>query len=128
MPTSGGALLGFAMSAFEAFAADSLSPWITGSHGETVVYVKADGTRRTIQATIIRNPPAVDPATGRDVAPKMRVLVRNHPTLGIASTELDTGGDKIEVAYRVGTAAQAYAVAWNPDDDQAGGMLNLKLR
>lgn len=116
------------MSAFDTFAGKALAPWISRGLGEAVVYQPRTGAPRPIQATVIRNPPASNNLSGQDVAPRMTVLVSNDAATGISSTELDTGGDKILVAYRKGTTAQAYAISWNPDDGQVGGMLNLKLR
>jgi hypothetical protein len=39
--------------------------------------------------------------------PKMKLIVANHATLGISSAELDTGGDQIEIAYRIGKRRRA---------------------
>ena len=61
---------------------------------ETVTYYPAAGAGRQISAVITRSEP------GR--MPVINALVINNVTGGISSDEVDTGGDKIEVAKRVG--------------------------
>jgi len=61
---------------------------------ETVTYFPASGSARRIIAVITRSEP------GR--MPVINALVMNSSSEGIASDEVDTGGDKIECAKRVG--------------------------
>ena len=61
---------------------------------ETVTYYPAAGDSRQISAVITRSEP------GR--MPVINALVINSETKGIASDEVDTGGDKLECAKRVG--------------------------
>jgi len=61
---------------------------------ETVTYYPASGDSRQISAVITRSEP------GR--MPVVNALVMNSETEGIASDLVDTGGDKIECAKRVG--------------------------
>lgn len=61
---------------------------------ETVTYHPAFGDSRQISAVITRSEP------GR--MPVINALVINNVTGGISSEEVDTGGDKIECAKRVG--------------------------
>lgn len=71
---------------------------------ETVVYRKANGTTRTIRAFVERAP--AEPY-GNAAAAVISCQVINSATLGIASTEINTGTDSIEVAERAGLAAVA---------------------
>lgn len=68
---------------------------------EYVTYVPASGSARRIRAVIYR--PGPEQLAGRSGGsrPAVEVLVRNSSTAGIASTEIDTGGDKINVAANV---------------------------
>jgi len=61
---------------------------------ETVTYYPVSGDGRQISAVITRSEP------GR--TPVVNALVMNSETEGIASDLIDTGGDKIECAKRVG--------------------------
>lgn len=60
---------------------------------ETVTYWPASGDSRQVSAVVTRSEP------GR--MPVINALVMNSSTEGIASDEVNTGGDKIECAKRV---------------------------
>ena len=68
---------------------------------ETVLYKPKTGSPRSIRAVVSRN--QAEPIAGVDggSAPRFEVLVKNDGTNGIASDELDTGGDRIDMAKRV---------------------------
>ena len=61
---------------------------------ETVTYFPVIGSARQISAVVTRSEP------GR--LPVINALVMNSETEGIASEDVDTGGDEIECAKRVG--------------------------
>jgi len=68
---------------------------------EYVTYVPASGSSRRIQSVISR--PGAEPlpdVDGGSVA-AFEVLVKNDPSKGISSDEIDTGGDRIKVAPNV---------------------------
>ena len=69
---------------------------------EVVTYFPRSGNSRQIKAVVTRTEAEPAPAADGLVAPVFEVLVRNDSTAGIASDELDTGGDKIEMAVKVG--------------------------
>lgn len=77
--------------------------------GETVTYVPLSGSERSISAIVDRAPPM--PPAGSPVkaglAPKITAEVANDSTNGITSSELNTGGDKLKLAVRIGEAATA---------------------
>jgi len=68
---------------------------------ETVVYKPKSGSPRQIKAVVSRSLAAEIPGVNGGSVPKFEVLVKNDDSAGIASDELDTGGDKIEMAKRV---------------------------
>ena len=97
----------------------------TDSFGESVVFTpRSTGTARTIKALVTRHPPE---AVGRNGVklPRMEVSVRNHATLGILLTSLNTGGDVLSVAYRKGGTAEEFLV--QQPHSQDSGMLTFWL-
>lgn len=93
------------MTHFAAVAAASCDSLLTVC-GESVTYKPSGGSDRAISAIIVRNPPEqVDNPGGRTRANKLSIRVKNNATDGIASTEIDTGGDRINVAPRYGGTA-----------------------
>ncbi len=88
---------------------------------ETVVYVPGsqlanyNATPRTyagrsISAVVRRMVPEAAFGIRQDVQPRLLVIVANSATLGISSSELDTGGDKLILPYRIGEAASMHPV------------------
>src|SRR2546426_896740 len=71
-------------------------------HGEKAVYRPKGGTPRPIVVIPTRHP--VAPARGgqRDLAPLTIVKAVNDYHKGIAAAELNTGGDKIDLALKKG--------------------------
>lgn len=79
--------------------------------GETVTYHPADGTQpRAITAMVERQPLTVIPETGEQIAESIIVRVKNDGTLGIASEEVDTGGDEIELPTEVNARPQKRSI------------------
>lgn len=70
--------------------------------GESVVYLPRGGGRRTIKAIIRRSPPAIFDAAGNVVLPGFIVRVADDCQRGIRGSEVDTGGDRIELQKRDG--------------------------
>lgn len=69
---------------------------------EIVTYFPRSGASRRIEAVVTRSQAEPAPDDQGVVAPVFEVLVRNDSSAGIASDELDTGGDRIELAVKVG--------------------------
>lgn len=66
-----------------------------------VTYIPASGSRRRIEAVVSYDDEDDAIAdVGEPRRPAATVLVRNSATDGIASGELDTGGDKLEISIR----------------------------
>lgn len=76
----------------------------TDVFGETVTYKPAAGSNRSIKAVVHRNLPPID--DNGVIRYPVVIEVENNSTRGISSTELDSGADKISVAYRHGGTAQ----------------------
>lgn len=118
------------MSFFDSAIADDAVFAFTDSDGfgaEQVVYVKTSGATRTIYAQILRQPPVVFDANYKQ--PACEVLVANSVTKGIAASEIDYGGDSLQLADRLGGSVRTLKI-FRPADgqpDQDAGMLRLHL-
>ena len=105
----------------------------TDTFGETIRYIPSQAsisegrTARTINAVVIRDLPQAQLGTPNDVRPKMVIHVSNDPVNGISSSEVDLGGDKVEVAYRIGTPVQQYNFALSTGETHDAGMLTLEV-
>jgi len=89
-----------------------------------VTYFPASGLSRRIQAVIDRPGPEriEELGGGRRVS---EVLVKNSSSDGIASTEIDTGGDKIKLAPRDGMRPVSMRITKIISQD--AGMMKLKV-
>ena len=85
--------------------------------GETVVYSPLDGTPRQIKAIVDRDASML--SDGNVAVPRFSVTVANRELSiaddpdsigGIGSEELDTGGDCLTVARRVGETAEKLTI------------------
>ena len=94
--------------------------------GETVTYWLASGGSRSITAVVDRERPADLDGAPHGSAPLLVIEVANDSTTGISSDEVDTGGDKIEVAVRIGESAQKRLIKKIISQD--AGMMRLELR
>lgn len=106
------------MSFDDDFAADALPDLLT-EHGEAVTYKPNGGGSRSIDAIVNRNPPAASEAASQGlIAPgRMLLTVENDATSGISTDEIDTGGDKVTVALRVGGTATDRPITQLVNDD-----------
>lgn len=83
-----------------------LSTWeVLSDHKETIVYRPNGGRPRSIRAIVDRNPPEPIEEVPQALAPKLVLTVLNNERTGISSHQaaaIDTGGDTVDVAVRVG--------------------------
>lgn len=97
---------------------------------ESVVYrnrqSKVIPVTRTIKAVVIRLGTIESAESGGASTPAFEVHVANSATTGISSTELDLGGDTIELSVRPGMAASRRAIIDITDLDE--GMMVLQCR
>ncbi len=103
-----------------------------GDFGESIVY-KPRPTQavpspapRTITAIVDREPPAFLLEANGLAVPTVHIIVRNSATMGISSDEIDTGGDQVDVALRLGQAATTKRIVRIVQQD--AGILRLEVR
>ena len=117
---------------FLEFAAPQHHEW----NGESVTYTPLSGTPRTVNVMVHRNPPEPLPGVPNAQGKFLLISCRNlNPAqiiaggsvdTGIGSDEVNTGGDTITVAERIGATATARPI--KRIVSQAGGMLTLEVR
>jgi hypothetical protein len=93
---------------------------------ESVVYYKRNGLSRTINAVVVREAFAINPEDGDTITPVFEVFVANDSTKGIASDEINIGGDMLAFAVRVGKAVERRSIVRLMSHDE--GMLVLECR
>jgi hypothetical protein len=94
--------------------------------GTTVKYLPLGGDERSIKAVVTRSQYQDIDGMRSANAPVFEVLVRNDSVYGISSSELNTGGDKIELAPRYGETATQRRITKPLIQDV--GMLKLEVR
>lgn len=109
---------------------DATGVFLNSDHfAETVTYYAhrfgTAATPRSIKAVVIRNQvSAFNP--DEQIVPEFEVRVANNATTGISSTEINTGGDFIKLATRIGETPQKRAIQLVTEQDE--GMLVLICR
>jgi hypothetical protein len=95
--------------------------------GETVVYLKHDGTTRTIKAIVDRPEPSVDGVGALNKS--IRATVNNSSTTGIAATEIRFGACKLRIAEVRGGATVDMLIHKATDGDSwhDAGAVRLEL-
>jgi len=89
-------------SQFHQYFKDVGFPTLLSDFGEPVVYFLAGGGRRSVDAIVDRRPPAIYDAAGEVVLPAFTVRLLNDCVLGILSSEVNTGGDEVELIAKIG--------------------------
>lgn len=94
--------------------------------GESVTYKPASGGSRSIYANVTRNlsEEIVDGVAVR--MPKFTIEVANSATTGISITEINFGGDKVNLAYTKGGTAADHPIVGEVLSQDAG-MIRLAL-
>jgi hypothetical protein len=109
---------------------DSTAVFLQSGHfAESVIYYPhrfgTAATPRPISAVVIRNQVATF-SPDEQIVPEFEVRVANDSTTGISSAELNTGGDMIKLAARIGETATKRSVQYLTEHDE--GMLVLICR
>lgn len=118
------------MTLAERIVTDATTVFLQDGHfAESVTYYPhrfgAAATPRVISAVVTRNQVATfNP--DEQILPEFEVRVANDSTTGISSDELNTGGDMIALAVRVGETATKRSVQLLVEHDE--GMLVLTCR
>jgi hypothetical protein len=89
-------------SVFDSHFASAGFPLLLSQFGESITYWPRAGGSRLIDAIIEREPPAIYDASGNAVMPRAVIRVYNSCRSGIASNEIDTGGDEVELELKIG--------------------------
>lgn len=90
---------------------------------EPLVYYPRSGSSRDINAIVERGTLEVITETGDITSQAIVIRVLNTATGGITSDEVDTGGDEIKVALRIGLTPERRALVRVLDD--SGGMIRV---
>jgi hypothetical protein len=93
---------------------------------EPVTYYPRIGSSREIQAVVIREALAILNEDGDNVIPLFEIHVANDSLTGIASDELNLGGDSLEFAIRVDGPKTRRSIMKLLSHDE--GMLVLECR
>ena len=111
---------------FDDYLDDSASEFLT-AFGVNIKYLPKGGGERQILAIVdIGQPNDLDGAPHGN-APLLTISVANDSTTGISSSEVDTGGDKVELALRLGDTVQQRRIT-EILEDQDVGMMRLEIR
>lgn len=108
------------------FDLTAISDAVIAPFGESVVYSPRTGSDRTITAEVDRTDRNVLEGVDRGTSPRFTITVRNHASLGILSTEINLGGDEIQVAPRLGQSAKWCRVL--RIDSHDAGWLTLEVQ
>jgi hypothetical protein len=87
---------------FDSHFASAGFPMLLSQFGESITYLPGTGGSRPIQAIVTRDPPAIFDAGGNAVMPKATIRTYNSCRSGIASNEIDTGRDEVELILKIG--------------------------
>ncbi len=77
-------------------------PGLKKQFSEPIVYYLAALPSRSLDAIIERGPPAFYDAAGNVVLPSFIVRMDNDATSGVLASEVDTGGDEVELIKELG--------------------------
>jgi hypothetical protein len=112
----------------ESIASDAVSVFLSSDEfAETVVYNPHGGGSRTILAVVDREPPSIMDDLGNVVSLSFMVYVANDATAGITATEVDTGGDRLQISAMAGQVSRRGCSIIRVMDNDAG-MLQLAVR
>ena len=115
------------MTLHETIIADALSVFCNSDDfAESIVYYKRNGRSRKIKAVVMREALGILPEDGDVVYPMFEVHVANSEDDGIASDELDLGGDQLEFPTRIGQPTMRRSIMKLLSHDE--GMLVLECR
>ena len=95
--------------------------------GESISYIKRDGTTRAIVGIVVRNVlrRIAGAPTPQPISPWIEVTVRNDATYGISTAEIDCGADAISLPRRIGESAATLQLVSIIHQDH--GMVTIKL-
>lgn len=89
-------------SAFDKRFKRSGMPLLKSNYGEPVIYHLRAGGSRSITAIIEREPPSFVEDSGEVVSLSFIIRIDNDCASGVLASEVDTGGDEVELIYKLG--------------------------
>ena len=116
------------MTLHETIIADALSVFCNSDDfAESIVYYKRNGRSRKIKAVVMRSNAVMLPESQGDLnTPVFEIRVANSQTDGIASDEIDLGGDEIALSPRIGEPVERRSILRITEHDE--GMMVLECR
>ena len=87
--------------------------------GRTITYSPYNRTARSISAIVDYPGPGSIGQLDGGSRPHVEILVANDSSTGIASTEVDTGGDKVTVPMRIGITSRVLRIVEIMGQDDA---------
>jgi hypothetical protein len=94
--------------------------------GETITYKPRGGNRRSIKAIVDREGSQALDGVPHGNSPISHITVANNSTIGISSSEIDYGGDKVTISHRAGQTSQDRPITKPISQD--AGMMTLEVR
>lgn len=98
----------------------------TDEFAETIVYTPLNGSPLSIKAIVERNPPEPIGNPPKLVAGRMIITVANDALLGISSATINTGGDTVTLATRIGDSTKILPIHRLLED--SGGVTRFEVR
>lgn len=112
----------------ESIASDAVSVFLSADEfAETVVYLPRGGGSRTLLAIVDREPPTLMDDAGNVLALSFMLYLSNSSTTGISVQELDTGGDRIQIAAKTNDVQKRTCTILRVMDND-NGMLQLAIK
>jgi len=105
---------------------ESTAADFVNTFGEDVKYLPRGGGSRNIKMVINREPIEKLAGSPQGSSPTIEGSVVNNSIGGISVSEIDTGGDKIELQVRIGQAVQQRRITKIIDQD--AGMMTVEIR
>lgn len=112
----------------DSIQSDAVSVFLSADEfAETVVYNPHGGGSRTILAVVDREPPSILDNAGNVLSLSFMVYVANSATEGIAATQIDVGGDKLQISAMTGELPRRTCTILKVMDND-NGMLQIAVR
>ena len=110
-------------------AEDAANMMDTDGFAERIGYTPLGGSMVYISAVVRRMTPVANPSTKQDVQPRAIIVVANaDPPAGISSASMNTGGDTVTLALRIGGTVETHRIKLSKDaEPNDPGCLTLEI-
>jgi hypothetical protein len=108
---------------------DAVNMMDTDGFAERIGYTPLGGRLVYIPAVVRRMTPIHNPSTNQDVQPRAIIVVANAaPPAGISSATMNTGGDTVTLALRIGGTIETHRIHLSKDaEPNDPGCLTLEI-